>query len=66
MAEKWEYHTTILFADAEQRRDFLEGRWPDWRPHTSVSASERGPGTVAPGPDSKRLDVCQRRPRRLT
>jgi hypothetical protein len=32
VADKWEYHTTILYADAEQRRDFLEGRWPDWNP----------------------------------
>ena len=31
MVERWEYHTTLLHADAEQRRDFLEGRWPDWR-----------------------------------
>ncbi len=28
MAEKWEYHTTILYADAEKERAFLEGKWP--------------------------------------
>ena len=32
MAEKWEYHTTFLYADSEHRREFLEGRWPEWRP----------------------------------
>ena len=29
MAEKWEYHTAFLFADAEKQRDFLQQKWPD-------------------------------------
>jgi hypothetical protein len=32
MAEKWQYYTTFLYADAESQRDFLQGRWPDWQP----------------------------------
>jgi hypothetical protein len=29
MADKWEYHTTFLYADAEKQRHFLEGKWPE-------------------------------------
>jgi hypothetical protein len=32
MAEKWQYYTTFLYADAERQRDFLQGKWPDWQP----------------------------------
>jgi hypothetical protein len=28
MAERWEYYTAFLYADAERQRDFLESRWP--------------------------------------
>jgi hypothetical protein len=31
MAEKWEYYTTFLYADAEPQREFLEQEWPDWK-----------------------------------
>ncbi len=30
MAEKWEYYTTFLYADASRNQDFLEHRWPGW------------------------------------
>jgi hypothetical protein len=29
MAEKWEYYTTFLYADAEKHQDFLQQKWPD-------------------------------------
>jgi hypothetical protein len=30
MADRWEYHTTFLYADADRQRDFLRGKSPDW------------------------------------
>jgi hypothetical protein len=32
MAEKWEYHTTFLYADAERQRAFLQQTRPDVSP----------------------------------
>ena len=32
MAERWEYHTTFLYADADRQRVFLQGMWLDLEP----------------------------------
>jgi hypothetical protein len=30
--QSWEYHVTLLYADAEKQRAYLYQRWPNYRP----------------------------------
>ena len=32
MADKWEYWTTFLYANAERQQDFLRQHWPSGKP----------------------------------